>query len=81
MNKKASIPRQFFILLIIILIVFLIIYSLSLGMETKQICKDECDRINAMAFQRIQNGKLDLKDVCICYFEDSFKIIQIIQPR
>ena len=62
--------------------IILIIYS-SIGWwqghHTLKQCKDICNEKDAIAFERIQNDEYNLKDHCMCYYEDSQELIPLNQ--
>ena len=72
MNKIKIILFTLFGILIIIGIVGLI-----MGQITNNQCREFCNEEGALTFLRIQNGEFNLKDICICFFEDKIKCFEL----
>ena len=63
----------------VIIAICVIIFAFGLigvfmGVETNNQCRNLCKEKNASTYLRAQNGEFNLKDDCICFYEDKYII-------
>lgn len=60
------------ITLCIIVFAFIILGG-TLDYISKSKCEKYCKTFNTSFFETIPSGKLDIKDLCVCYLDDEIK--------
>jgi len=55
---------------LILLIIFIIalVWGISLGIASTNICKRECSIKGTGFYEVISNGKMNINDLCVCYY-------------
>ena len=61
------------------IIVLVGIIGFVMGQITKHECKNLCEENNALHSWRIHNGELNLRDTCICFYEDKIKSFTLFE--
>ena len=60
-----------------ILILIFIIIGFSMSYTTNKQCKNICLNKGTDVYLRINNGEFNLKDSCVCIFDESCKLVRL----
>jgi len=63
--------KKIILIIVIILLASYFIYGFCLNVKARSLCHSECDDRGSLAYDTIRNGKLNINDLCVCYFPDN----------
>jgi len=71
--------RKIIMIFIILALFVILMIGLAMNLMTKFQCENKCK--DAVAFQRIANGKFNIHDTCVCYYNNALKVFVLDENR